>query len=377
MSWATISGRERTPEITEALNAIVSRLLSPLTLRGTTFRNRIWVSPMCQYSSVDGHPTDWHLVHLGAFARGGAALVFTEATAVTPEGRISPQDAGIWTDAQAHDCRRITAFIKGQGAVPGIQLAHAGRKASVAPPWIGGGVVPAADGGWQPVGPSPVAFGDHAVPKELTVGEIEQLVKAWARAAQRAVTAGFEVAEIHAAHGYLLHEFLSPLSNHRADAYGGDLAGRSRLLIEVVDAVRAVWPEDQPLFVRVSASDWLDGGLTVDDVAEVAVELRAHGVDLIDVSSGGNSPDQQIVLGPGYQVPFARTIRERSELPVGAVGVITEPAQAEAVLADSSADAIFLARALLREPSWPQRAAYELGDDVYWAPQYERARPHR
>jgi 2,4-dienoyl-CoA reductase-like NADH-dependent reductase (Old Yellow Enzyme family) len=211
----------------------------------------------------------------------------------------------------------------------------------------------------------------------LTVGEIEQLVKAWARAARRAVTAGFEVVEIHAAHGYLLHEFLSPLSNHRADAYGGDLAGRSRLLIEVVDAVRAVWPEDQPLFVRVSASDWLDGGLTVDDVAEVAVELRAHGVDLIDVSSGGNSPDQQIVLGPGYQVPFARTIRERSELPVGAVGVITEPAQAEAVLADSSADAIFLARALLREPSWPQRAAYELGDDVYWAPQYERARPHR
>jgi 2,4-dienoyl-CoA reductase-like NADH-dependent reductase (Old Yellow Enzyme family) len=377
VSWTTIPAGARAPETTEALNAIVSRLLSPLTLRGTTFRNRIWVSPMCQYSSVDGHPSDWHLVHLGGFARGGAGLVMTEATAVTPDGRISPEDAGIWTDAQAHDYKRITTFIKGQGAVPGIQLAHAGRKASVSPPWIGGGMVSLANGGWQPVGPSPFAFGDHAVPKELTVGDIDHLVEAWAHAAERAVTAGFEVAEIHAAHGYLLHEFLSPLSNHRADQYGGDLAGRSRLLIEVVDAVRAVWPNDKPVFVRVSAFEWVDGGLTVDDVADVATTLKAHGVDLIDVSSGGNSPDQQIVLGPGYQVPFARTIRERSDMPVGAVGVITEPAQAEAVLADESADAIFLARALLREPSWPQRAAYELGGDVYWAPQYERARPRQ
>jgi 2,4-dienoyl-CoA reductase-like NADH-dependent reductase (Old Yellow Enzyme family) len=346
-------------------------------LRGTTFRNRIWISPMCQYSSVDGHPTDWHLVHLGGLARGGAGLVFTEATAITAEGRISPQDAGIWTDAQARDYERIVAFIRGQGAVPGIQLAHAGRKASTAPPWTGQGLIAAADGGWQPVGPSPVAYDGLAVPKEPTVAEIGALVRSWADAATRALAAGFEVVEIHAAHGYLLHEFLSPLSNLRADGYGGDLDGRSRLLIEVVDAVRAVWPADRPLFVRMSATDWVDGGLTVDDVATAAATLGDHGVDLIDVSSGGNSPRQQIALGPGYQVPFARTIRRRSRLPVGVVGLITEPAQAEEVLADGSADAVFLARAVLREPTWPQRAAYELGDDVYWAPQYERARPIR
>jgi 2,4-dienoyl-CoA reductase-like NADH-dependent reductase (Old Yellow Enzyme family) len=352
----------------------VSRLFSPLTLRGTTFRNRIWIAPMCQYSSEDGHPTDWHLVHLGGLARGGAALVMTEATAVTPDGRISPRDAGIWNDTQAADYERIAAFIRGQGAVPGIQLAHAGRKASTAPPWLGGRLISPADGGWQPVGPSPVGFGALAVPKELTVIEIEAIVASWAAAARRAVSAGFAVAEIHAAHGYLLNEFLSPLSNHRADAYGGDLAGRGRLLIEVVDAVRAVWPHDRPLFVRVSATDWVNGGLAVEDVAEIGRTLADHGVDLIDVSSGGNSPDQKIALGPGYQVPFARAVRERSGLPVGAVGLITEPAQAEAILADESADAVFLARAVLREPSWPQRAAEELGDDVYWAPQYERAR---
>jgi 2,4-dienoyl-CoA reductase-like NADH-dependent reductase (Old Yellow Enzyme family) len=350
-------------------------LFAPLTLRGTTFRNRIWVSPMCQYSSVDGHPTDWHLVHLGAFARGGAGLVFTEATAVTPEGRISPQDAGIWTDAQASDYARITAFVKSQGAVPGIQLAHAGRKASVAPPWTGGATVPPADGGWQPVGPSPVPYGDHPMPKELTVAEIAGLVDAWAAAAARALSAGFEVVEVHAAHGYLLHEFLSPLSNHRADAYGGDLSGRSRLLVEIVDSVRRVWRADRPVFVRVSATDWVDGGLTVDDVAEVATVLGAHGVDLIDVSSAGNSPDQKVVLGPGYQVPFARVIRERSGLPVGAVGLITEPAAAEQIVADGSADAVLLARALLRDPSWAQRAAHELGADAYWPAQYLRARP--
>jgi 2,4-dienoyl-CoA reductase-like NADH-dependent reductase (Old Yellow Enzyme family) len=348
-----------------------------MTLRATTFRNRIWISPMCQYSSVDGHPTDWHLVHLGGLARGGAGLVFTEATAVTPEGRISPQDAGIWSDAQAHDYERIVAFVRGQGAVPGIQLAHAGRKASVSPPWTGGGLVTTAEGGWQPVGPSPVAYGNLAVPKELTLAEIAAVVDAWARAARRAIDAGYEVVEVHAAHGYLLHEFLSPLSNHRADAYGGDLTGRSRLLIEVVDAVRAVWPDDRPMFVRVSATDWVDGGLAVDEVAEVAVQLREHGVDLVDVSSGGNSAQQKIEQSPGYQVPFARTIRERSGLPVGAVGLITEPAQAEAILADESADAVLLARAVLREPSWPQRAAYELGGDVYWAPQYLRARRTR
>jgi 2,4-dienoyl-CoA reductase-like NADH-dependent reductase (Old Yellow Enzyme family) len=352
----------------------VSRLLSPLTLRGTTFRNRAWVSPMCQYSSVDGNPTDWHLVHLGGLARGGAGLVFTEATAVTAAGRISPVDAGIWTDEQASNYERIVAFIRGQGAIPGIQLAHAGRKASTAPPWAGGGSVPFADGGWQTVAPSPIAFGDYAAPKELTTAEITTLVGEWAAAAVRAIAAGFEVAEIHAAHGYLLHQFLSPLSNQRADAYGGNLAGRSRLLIEVVDAVRAVWPDDRPLFVRMSATDWVDGGLDVDDVASVARELRDHGVDLIDVSSGGNSHLQKIAIGPGYQVPFARKIREVSGLPVAAVGLITAPAQAEEILVDSSADAILLARALLREPTWPQRAAHELGDDVYWPVQYQRAR---
>ncbi|HEU0241170.1 MAG TPA: NADH:flavin oxidoreductase/NADH oxidase [Micromonosporaceae bacterium] len=354
----------------------MSQLLAPLTLRGTTIRNRIWVSPMCQYSSVDGHPTDWHLVHLGAFARGGAGLVFTEATAVTAEGMISARDAGIWTDAQARDYVRITDFIRGQGAVPGIQLAHAGRKASVLPPFEGGGAVSVADGGWQPVAPSPIPYGDHPVPKELSVTDITALVDAWAQAAERALGAGFEVVEIHAAHGYLLHEFLSPLSNHRADAYGGDLTGRSRLLLEIVDAVRAVWPADRPVFVRVSATDWVDGGLTVDDVADVASALKAHGVDLVDVSSGGNSPRQQIALGPGYQVPFARVIRERSGLPVGAVGLITEPAQAESIVSDGSADAVLLARAMLRDPSWPQRAAYELGGEAYWAPQYLRARQH-
>ena len=352
----------------------VSRLFSPLTLRGTTFRNRAWASPMCQYSSVDGHPTDWHLVHLGALARGGAGLVMAEATAVTPDGRISSADAGIWTDAQAHDYRRITDFIRGQGAVPAIQLAHAGRKASTAIPWIGRGAVAPADGGWPTVGASPVGYADWPAPRELPADELHSIVAAFADATLRATVSGFEVVEIHAAHGYLLHQFLSPLTNLRTDGYGGDLAGRSRLLLEVVDAVRAALPDGAPLFVRVSATDWADGGLTVADVAEVTRQLAARGVDLIDVSSGGNVPGQKIAVGPGYQVPFARTLREASGLPVAAVGLITDPAQAEHVLEEGSADAVMLARVLLREPSWPQRAARELGDSTYWAPQYERGR---
>ena len=353
----------------------VSRLFSPLTLRGTTFRNRVFVSPMCQYSSVDGRPTDWHLVHLGSLARGGAGLVLTEATAVTPEGRISPQDAGIWTDQQASDYERIVGFVRSQGAVAGIQLAHAGRKGSTRAPWRGRGYVEPADGGWQTVGASPIGYADWPAPRELTDTELKEQVQAWADAARRALDAGFEVAEIHAAHGYLLHEFLSPLSNVRTDGYGGDLTGRSRLLVEVVDAVRAVWPESRPLFVRMSASDWVDGGFAVQDAAEVARVLADHGVDLVDVSSGGNSPEQRIATGPGYQVPFARAVREASGLAVGAVGLITEPTQAEQILADGDADAVFLARALLREPTWPQRAARELGDDTYWPEQYLRARP--
>jgi 2,4-dienoyl-CoA reductase-like NADH-dependent reductase (Old Yellow Enzyme family) len=353
----------------------MSRLFSPLTLRGVTFANRAWVSPMCQYSSVDGRPTDWHLVHLGALARGGAGLVFTEATAVSPDGRISPQDAGIWTDEQAADYARITEFIRGQGAIPGIQLAHAGRKASTYAPWRGHNSVPESEGGWPAVGPSAVPYGKYATPHELSVEQIAALVEGWAAAARRAIAAGFQVIEIHGAHGYLVHQFLSPLSNHRTDAYGGDLAGRSRLLLEIVDAVRAAVPDSTPLFVRLSATDWVEGGLTVEETAEVAATLAPHGVDLIDVSSGGNSPEQQITIGPGYQVPFARTIRERSGLPVAAVGLITEPEQAEKVLADENADAVLLARALLREPTWPQRAAFELGDDFAWPVQYERAKP--
>jgi 2,4-dienoyl-CoA reductase-like NADH-dependent reductase (Old Yellow Enzyme family) len=356
----------------------MSTLFSPFTLRGTTFRNRAWVSPMCQYSSTDGHPSDWHLVHLGSLARGGAGLVVQEATAVTPEGRISPWDAGIWNDAQAEDYARIVAFVRGQGAVPGIQLAHAGRKGSTQRPWDGRGYVDPADGGYGTVAPSPVAFGDWPVPKELSADDIAGLVEAFAAAARRALVAGFEVAEIHGAHGYLIHEFLSPLANQRADEYGGDLAGRSRFLLEVVRAVRAVWPDDKPLLVRLSATDWVHDGWDVQQTVEVARSLAGEGVDLVDVSSGGLSPDQQIALGPGYQVPFARQVREGSGLPVAAVGLITTPQQAEQVLAEGSADAVVMARELLRNPHWPLLAAAELGEDTdLWPDQYLRAVPRK
>jgi 2,4-dienoyl-CoA reductase-like NADH-dependent reductase (Old Yellow Enzyme family) len=353
----------------------VSLLFSPLTLRGTTIPNRVWVSPMCQYSSAEGRPTDWHLVHLGALAQGGAGLVLTEATAVVPEGRISPEDAGIWNDEQGADYERIAAFIRGQGAVPGVQLAHAGRKASTRAPWRGRGYVPQAEGGWESVGPSPLGYADWPAPRELSATELTALPGLWAVAARRALEAGFQVAEIHGAHGYLLHQFLSPLSNRRTDAWGGDLAGRSKLLLDVVDAVRDVWPEDRPLFVRLSATDWVPGGLEVDDIAQVASMLATHGVDLVDVSSGGLSPDQEIALEPGYQVPFATRVKDSSGLPVGAVGLITEPRQAEKILADGQADAVFLARELLRNPHWPQLAAAELGGEVHWPDQYLRARP--
>ncbi len=353
----------------------MSLLFSPLTLRGTTIRNRVWVSPMCQYSSIDGRPSDWHLVHLGAFAQGGAGLVMSEATAVTAEGRISPQDAGIWNDEQAADYRRITDFVKSQGATPGIQLAHAGRKASTRRPWEGRGYVPVAEGGWQTVGASPVGYADWPAPRELTAGELADHPRVWADAAGRALAAGYEVVEIHAAHGYLLHQFLSPLSNRRTDAWGGDLAGRSRLLVEVVDAVREAWPAHLPLFVRISATDWVAGGLEPDETTEVARRLADHGVDLVDVSSGGNSPDQQVPVEPGYQVPFATHVRRGSGLPVAAVGLITEAQQAEKIVSDGDADAVFLARELLRDPHWPQRAAEALGADAFWPDQYLRARP--
>jgi 2,4-dienoyl-CoA reductase-like NADH-dependent reductase (Old Yellow Enzyme family) len=356
------------------LEIVVSLLFEPLTLRSTTFRNRAWVAAMCQYSSTDGMPNDWHLVHLGGLARGGAGLIITEATAVTAEGRISPADAGIWNDEQAQAYQRITRFLKEQGAVPGIQLAHAGRKASTVRPWDGTGSVALEDGGWETLAPSAVAFGSYARPREMTVEEIQDVVRAFAAAAARADRAGFEVAEVHAAHGYLLHQFLSPLANHRQDGYGGDFAGRTRLLIEVADAVRKVWPADRPVLVRISATDWVEGGWTLEETVELSKQLGVLGVDLIDVSSGGLDPRQEVPVGPGYQVPLARRVREGSGLPVAAVGLITEPLQAEQVLTDGSADAVLLARAVLRDPHWPLTAARELGDDISWPDQYARAK---
>jgi 2,4-dienoyl-CoA reductase-like NADH-dependent reductase (Old Yellow Enzyme family) len=352
----------------------MSRLFSPLTLRGTTFRNRVWVAPMCQYSSVEGYPNDWHLVHLGGLARGGAGLVMQEATSVTPEGRITPADAGIWENAQADAYEPITEFIQAQGAVPGIQLAHAGRKASTEQPWLGDGYVEVEQGGWQTVGPSPVAFGDWPAPKELTAVEILALVRAFADAAERALEAGYGVVEIHGAHGYLLHQFLSPLSNHRSDDYGGDLEGRSRFLVQVVDAVRAVWPEERPLFVRFSATDWSPGGWNLEETVELSRRLVGHGVDLVDVTSGGLVPGARIEVEPGYQVPFARAVREGAGIPVSAVGLIVAPEQADQILVNQAADAVMLARELLRNPHWPWRAARALGDDVPWPPQYVGAR---
>lgn len=352
-------------------------LFTPLTLRGLTLRNRLGVSPMCQYSAERGLATDWHLVHLGAFATGGAGLVIAEATAVLPEGRISPYDLGLWDDAQVPMLRRITDFCRAQGAAMGIQLAHAGRKASLRRPWEGTGAVSAEQGGWDNVmAPSAVPFApDYPMPHELSLDGIAQVIAAFRAAAVRAATAGFQVVELHAAHGYLLHEFLSPLANQRTDRYGGSFENRIRLLLEVTDAVRAVWPVDLPLFVRLSATDWADGGWTVDESVQLAARLRAHGVDLIDCSSGGLAAHQQIAVAPGYHVPFARRIRDEAEIPVAAVGLITEAAQAEQIIAHGDADVVLMGRELLRNPRWPLAAAQELGVAIAWPPQYDRARP--
>ncbi len=337
-------------------------------------RNRVWVAPMCQYSSANGLPTDWHLVHLGSLARGGAGLVMTEATSVSPEGRISPADAGIWSQQQAAAYEPIVRFVREQGAVPAIQLAHAGRKASTSVPWEGRGYVPPAEGGWRTVGPSAVGFADWPAPTALSVSDVGRVVEAFVAAAERARDVGFEVVEVHAAHGYLLHQFLSPLSNHRADEYGGAFGGRVRLLLDVAAGVRDVWPRDQPVFVRLSATDWVGGGWTLDDTVRASRLLADRGVDLVDVSSGGLDPSQRIEATPGFQVPFARAVREGADVPTSAVGLITEPAQAEQVLAEGSADAVMLARAVLRDPHWPLRAAHELGDPGPWPVQYERGR---
>jgi 2,4-dienoyl-CoA reductase-like NADH-dependent reductase (Old Yellow Enzyme family) len=355
-------------------------LFAPLTLRGVTLRNRIAVSPMCQYSSEDGFASDWHVVHLGSRAVGGASLVFTEASAVEERGRISPQDLGIWKDAHIEALERVTKFIRGQGAVAGIQLAHAGRKASTLRPWdMRQGVpalVEAADGGWTPVAPSAIPFAPgYGTPTELSTEELGDVVRAFGAAARRALEAGFETIELHAAHGYLIHEFLSPISNHRSDRYGGDFAGRTRLMNEVVDEVRRHWPERLPLFVRISSTDWAEeGGWDVDQSVELSRSLRDRGVDLVDCSSGGMLPCASIPLGPGYQTPFAERIRRESGIATGAVGMITSPAQADHIVRTGQADMVLLAREMLRDPYWPSRAARELGQETVPAPvQYVRA----
>lgn len=353
----------------------MSKLFSPLMLREVTFRNRAWVSPMCQYSSRDGMPNDWHLVHLGSRAVGGAGMVMVEATAVTPEGRISPADSGIWSDLHAEAFSRITRFVAENGAVPAIQLAHAGRKASTAAPWLGHGPLDERNGGWQPIAPSPVPFDKHyATPREMTREDIAELLRAFVAAAKRSVVAGFKVAEIHAAHGYLLHEFLSPLSNHRKDEYGGSLENRTRLVRAAAQAVREVWPANLPLFVRISATDYAEGGWDLQQSIELAKGLKSDGIDLIDCSSGALVPNVKMPIGPGYQVPFAEAIRRDAGIATGAVGMITEPQQAEEIIASGKADAVLVAREMLRDPYWPLRAARALKADVVWPRQYERAK---
>ena len=332
---------------------------------------------MCQYSAEDGVPNQWHLVHLGTRAVGGAGMVMSEAAAVNPEGRISPGDVGIWNDEQVEAWKPITDFITENGSVPCIQLAHAGRKASRNRPWLGSGFVGSKDGGWQPVGASAVPFDDEwATPEELSESDIDDLVDDWRAAAKRSLEAGFKVVELHFAHGYLGHTFLSPLSNHREDTYGGNSDNRARFPLRIVDAVREVWPEHLPLMVRISTTDWVKGsGWDVSDAVEFSKSLKEHGVDLVDCSSGGVSPHQQMDLRPGYQVPFADAVRSGAEVPTGAVGLITEATHAEEVLTSGKADVIFLARELLRNPYWPLHAAIELGDDVEWPPQYVRSKP--
>ncbi|MGE0228122.1 MAG: NADH:flavin oxidoreductase/NADH oxidase [Dehalococcoidia bacterium] len=353
-----------------------SALLTPLVLRDTEVRNRIWVSPMCQYScETDGLATDWHLVHLGSRAVGGAGLVMAEATAVVPEGRISPHDLGIWSDAHAEALKPVTRFISAQGAVPAIQLAHAGRKASTRRPWEGVGPAGPDDDGWVPVGPSPVAYTEgYPTPRELSKGEIRGVVDAFAAAAARAVAAGFRAIELHEAHGYLVAQFLSPFSNQRRDEYGGDFDGRTRLAIEVAAAVRAAVPSGIALFVRVSASEYVDGGWDLDQTIELARRLKSTGVDLIDASSGGNLPHQRVHPYPGYQVPFARAIRERAGIATAAVGLITDPTHADSVVASGDADAVFVGREALRDPYFALHAATQLRSDVDWPVQYVRAK---
>jgi 2,4-dienoyl-CoA reductase-like NADH-dependent reductase (Old Yellow Enzyme family) len=337
------------------------------------FRNRVFVSPMCQYSSRDGLPNDWHMVHLGSRAVGGAGLVCVEATGVSPEGRISPGDTGLWSEAHTRAFEPIASFIKSQGARAAIQLAHAGRKASTDVPWRGGKFLSEEQGGWQTLAPSAVPFGDWPAPREMTRDDVETVVIQFADAARRALTAGFDVVELHMAHGYLLHEFLSPLSNRREDEFGGSLENRARFPLRVAEAVRAVWPDHLPLFARISATDWVEGGWDLEQSVQLSRWLKARGVDLVDCSSGGLVPGARIPVEPGYQVPFAETIRREASVATGAVGLITEPEQAEEIVATGKADAVFLARAVLRDPYWPLHAARQLGAEASWPVQYGRA----
>jgi 2,4-dienoyl-CoA reductase-like NADH-dependent reductase (Old Yellow Enzyme family) len=355
----------------------MTHLFDPLPIRDLTFFNRVFVSPMCQYCSTDGFANDWHFVHLASRAVGGAGLVLTEATAILPEARISPQDLGIWKDDHIEPLARIVNFIHKQGSVAGMQLAHAGRKASTYRPWEGNGAIPEDAGGWKKVvAPSPAAFADHyPMPQALTIQGIHEIVNGFKAAARRACEAGFRVVEIHAAHGYLVHEFLSPLSNQRTDSYGGSFENRTRILHEIIAAVRDAWPEGAPLFVRISATDWVDGGWDIQQSIELSRQLKKLGVDLIDCSSGGNVPRARIPVGVGYQTPFAEQIRREAGILTGAVGMITDAAQAEHILTTGQADAVIIAREFLRDPYWPLCAARELGQQVSWPVQYLRAAP--
>ena len=363
----------------------VSKLFTPITLRGLTIPNRVWMSPMCMYSAAGqgpetGAPTDFHLAHLASRAAGGAGLVMTEATHVNPVGAISPWDLGLYNDRQQAAFARIAAAIKSYGASAGIQLAHAGRKASTDAPWRGGRPLPESDGGWQGVAPSAIAFGQLPAPHELTVDQIREVVADFRSSAERALAAGFQVVEVHGAHGYLAHEFLSPVSNLRTDEYGGSFENRLRFALEVVDAIREVWPQELPLFFRTSATDWLTEnpedereGWTAEDTVRLGKELLTHGVDLLDVSTGGIVADAKVPAGPGYQVPFAAQVREQSGIGTSAVGLILSPPQAEEVVATGQADAVMLGRELLRDPYWPHRAAAELGAEAHWPEQYDHA----
>jgi 2,4-dienoyl-CoA reductase-like NADH-dependent reductase (Old Yellow Enzyme family) len=349
-------------------------LFSPLRLRQLEFKNRIAVSPMCEYSAKDGHPTTWHVVHLGSRAVGGAALVMTEATAVQDIGRISPADTGIYADAHVESWRPIVEFVREHGAIAGMQLAHAGRKASTGIPWLGGKPVAVGEGGWTPVGPSAVPFDEgYTVPSEMSVAEIDRVVCDFEMGARRALKAGFQVVEIHAAHGYLLHEFLSPLSNFRRDEYGGSFENRIRLVLRVAEIVRDFWPVENPIFVRISATDWKEGGWDIEQSVELSNRLKELGIDLIDVSSGGLVPGVRIPVGSGYQTGFAATIRRETGIATGAVGMITDPVQSDTIVNTEQADIVLLAREMLRDPYWPRRAAQVLGQKIKAPAQYERA----